>query len=165
MVQRVLTDDTVYCIDTSALINLWREPYAPDIFPGIRKDIEGLVRDGRLVAPSHVYAELEVRDDDLHDWAKAHKRMFRRLDEDDLWKVSRILRQFPTLIDAGKDTEDADPFLIALAMDRGWCVVTSERSGGARGRPRIPNVCRHFGLRCIGLMDLFREQGWRYDRG
>ena len=84
MVQRVLIEGTIYCIDTSALINLWRGPYAPDIFPGIRKDIEGLVRNGRLVAPWQVHTEIEVRDDDLHDWAKAHTRMFKRLDEVEL---------------------------------------------------------------------------------
>ena len=162
MVQRTLL--IVYCIDTSALINIWRESYPPDVFPGLIKDIEDLIDKDLLVAPSEVLDELKGRDDDLHRWAMAHRRMFKELTAGELENVRRILGQFPDLIDPNKTTPDADPFLIALAMDNGWTVVTSERPRGPLGRPRIPDVCRTLGVRCIGLMDLLRERGWRYER-
>ncbi len=162
MVQRTLV--TVYCIDTSALINIWRVSYPPDVFPGLVEDLENLIDEGLLVAPSEVLDELKGRDDDLYTWARAHRQMFKDLTAKELESTRRILGQFPDLVDPDKTTPDADPFLIALAMDKEWTVVTSERPRGASGRPRIPDVCRHFGVRCIGLMDLLRERGWRYER-
>jgi hypothetical protein len=162
MVQRTL--QTVYCIDTSALINIWRVSYPPDVFPGLVRDLEDLIDEGLLLAPSEVLAELKGRDDELLKWARAHERMFKDLTSRDMESVRRILRQFPDLVDPNKTTADADPFLIALAMDKGWTVVTSERPRGRSGRPRIPDVCGHFGVRCIGLMDLLRERSWKYER-
>ena len=139
-----------------------RESYPPDIFPGLVKDFEALIDEGLLIAPTEVLGELKGRDDELHRWAMAHRRMFRELTSGELENVRRILGRFPGLIDPEKTTPDADPFLVALAMDKEWTVVTSEKPRGPLGRPRIPDVCTQLGVRCIGLMELLRERGWRY---
>jgi len=75
--------------------------------------------------------------------------------------VREILSKFPKLIDTNKTTADADPFIIALALSRNCTVVTNER-GGTSDNPKIPYVCEYYGVKCLSLIDFFREQKWEY---
>ncbi|HCV43168.1 MAG TPA: DUF4411 domain-containing protein [Bacteroidetes bacterium] len=129
-----------YCIDTNALVDLWRRVYPVDVFPSLWKNIEGLIESGKLIAPREVLNELEQIDDDLSKWARKHRTMFVPPDQDQLDQVKDILRQYPTLIEANKTIPDADPFVIALGKTEPAVVVTNERIAGLGGRPRIPNV-------------------------
>jgi len=52
----------------------------------------------------------------------------------------------------------ADPFVVALATERDLTVLCAERSKPSK--PRIPDVCRELGIDCIGLVELFRREGW-----
>jgi hypothetical protein len=150
-----------YCIDTNALIDLWRRFYPSDIFPSLWKDLEDLVSKDCLIAPREVFNELEKWDDELLKWAKKHKKMFKDLDNDQLQQVGKILKDFPNLIDPNKTTPDADPFVIGLAISRDWKVITSEKPS-AGGRPKIPDVCKKYNMKCISLLEFFREQKWAY---
>lgn len=71
------------------------------------------------------------------------------------------MHKFPTLIDSEKTTPDADPFVIGLALSKGWTVIASERSNPG-GKPRIPDVCRNYNVKCIKLVEFIRERGWKY---
>lgn len=130
-----------YCIDTNALIDLWRRLHPPDIFPSLWEKIEALIHDGRFIAPREVLNELEKVDDDLLKWAKKHRTIFRDLEIDQQEHVKDRLSIFPNLVDIDKTIPDADPFVIALAMTESSTVVTSERLAGPGGKPNIPNVC------------------------
>ena len=161
MIQARLTEG--YCIDTCALIDLWRRFYPPDIFKKLWKDIEALIKQGLLIAPKEVYNELKQVDDEMLEWAKKHKTMFIGLDEEQLKEVISISSKYQRLIDPNKTIPEADPFLIALAKTRKWTVVTSEHPRtNPSARPKIPDVCKDYKIKCISLIDFFREQGWRY---
>lgn len=161
MVQKRLTDG--YCIDTSALIDLWRRYYPRDIFESLWKDLEGLVKDGHLVAPREVHEEIKKQDDDLLEWSKEHRDMFEKLTEDQIETVKEILREHPKLIDQEKTSPEADPFLIAQAKCRDWIVITSEHSrSNSNAPPKIPDVCENFGVECYNLIQFFREEEWQY---
>ncbi len=160
MIQKTLIPG--YVIDTSALIDLWRVYYPPDVFPTLwERNLEEIIRKGLLIAPKEVYNELQQRDDDLWNWAKDHKKMFIELDEEQAGQVKVIARRFPRLIDSEKTTPDADPFVIGLALSRSWTVIASESSNPG-GKPRIPDVCRNYDIKCIKLVEFLRERGWRY---
>lgn len=150
-----------YCIDTNALIDLWRRFYPPDVFPSLWKNLENLISDRRLVAPREVFKELENLDDELLKWARNHRGMFEDLDYQQVDQVKDILRRFPRLVDENKIIPDADPFVIALARSKGWTVITSENPGNPGGPPRIPDVCKEYEVRCIKLLEFFREQKWK----
>jgi hypothetical protein len=47
-------------------------------------------------------------------------------------------------------------------MAQRCAVVTAEAATGKADRPNIPEVCLAMGLRSITLLELFREQGWRF---
>jgi hypothetical protein len=152
-----------YCIDTCSLVDLWRRFYPPDVFQTLwRNDLETLVCQGLLIAPQEVFYELNNQEDDLFEWAKDHKKMFKDLDEVQVKLVREIVKNFPKLVDVGKTTADADPFIIALAKSKDWTVVTSEIPDPQRKKPKIPDVCQVYDVKCIPLVEFFREQGWRY---
>lgn len=149
-----------YCIDTSALIDL-KEIYPPDVFSALWKNIDNLVSRGELIAPREVFNELEQKDDALLMWAKKHRKIFKNLDNEQQQQVRNILRDFPEFVDVNKTTPEADPFIIALAISKGWTVITSEKANPS-GRPRIPDVCLKYNVRCIQLIDFFREKKWEF---
>jgi hypothetical protein len=159
MTQRTLIPG--YCIDTCALIDLWRRHYPPDVFESLWRDIENLIQQGMLTAPQEVLDEIASQDDDLLKWAKRNKNMFEILDQSQTNEVRNIERDFPDLIDPNKETPEADPFIVALAKMKGWAVLTSEKQGTAT-HPRIPDICRRYGMRCLSLVEFFRELGWKY---
>lgn len=161
--------EIIYCVDTSTLIHIHRE-YPEDVFPGLWQSVAKLVQGGRLIAPLEVLKEIEKGDDQLLKWAKKHRRMFRDLDPSQAQVVKHIAAEFPTLVDWQKETPEADPFVIALAQvqteDRKdelfatkHIVVTQESPTKAN---RIPAVCKHYGVECINLLELFRWEGWRF---
>lgn len=141
----------------------WRRYYPPDVFPGLWRRIDGLIAAGELVATEEVLIELEKKDDELFKWAKERHTMFLPLDYEIQAAAADILRDHPMLLNAKKNRSAADPFVIAVAKCRGCCVVTGENPSNNIRKPKIPDVCGVLGIRCIRLLDLFREQGWVID--
>ncbi len=147
-----------YVIDTSALIDLWRG-CPRDVYPDLRPQIESLIASGDLIAPQEVLAELEVQRDELYEWAK-QQSLFVDLDDDQIRLARSILKRFPKLVDEKKTTPDADPFVVALALSRGWKVVSSEKGHGSGAT--IPDVCTHYEVQCLRLLDFFRDRKWTF---
>lgn len=160
--------EVVYSVDTSALIDLGRW-YPRSVFRKLWQEMKVLVTQGRLIAPPQVREEIKRQDDELLRWVRAQKRMFVQLQSVHLQCVSEILGHFPDLIDPNKQTEDADPFVIAVALARkrghlfgsDYVVVTQERLR-SHGRPRIPNVCQHYGIECLDIFQFFAREGWTF---
>jgi hypothetical protein len=114
-----------------------------------------------LTAPQEVFDEISSIDDELIRWARQNRSLFEALDPSQLNEVRNIERDFPSLVDPYKQTPDADPFIVALAKIKGWAVITSEKLG-TPDHPKIPDVCRRYSVRCLSLIEFFREMGWRY---
>jgi predicted nucleic acid-binding protein len=149
-----------YCLDTGVFIRAWRESYPPDVFPTFWTTFEQFIEDGEVGSPQVVLEELSKKDDELHKWAKATKGLFQPLKEDIQTAVSEILQKFPRMMEEGRDRNTADPFVVAMAKARGLTVVTTERSGSKK--PKIPDVCQHFGIPSLGLVGLLRELKWTF---
>jgi hypothetical protein len=145
-----------FCVDTSAWLDGWRRNYPIDVFKSLWISIEALVDKGEIIASEEVYVELAKKDDDLHDWIQARKSMLVAPDETIQQRVAELLGKYPRLVDTLKGRSQADPFVIATAMERGAAVVTGELTGTA-DKPRIPFVCQAEGIRCITFLDMIRE--------
>lgn len=148
-----------YSIDTSAIVDVWRGPYSPDVFPDIPDLLSELLNRGDLCAADEVLVELEKKDADATGWAKRNRTLFVKLEEYQS-EVVEVLNQFPYLAKERPNRGRADGFVIALAKRHGCAVVTSERAGNSSVKPKIPDVCRELGIRSLPLVDLFRDQGW-----
>lgn len=149
-----------YSIDTSSIIHARRRVYPPDIFPSLWSRIEGLIQEQILVATEEVLHELERQDDEIYEWARRQIGMFIPIDQEIQPIVSGILLQHPNLIDVRRNRSGADPFVIALALLHGSAVVTQEAPTNNSARPHIPDVCAAYGIPCINILQLIREQGW-----
>jgi len=116
-----------------------------------------LIDDGIVISIDEVYEELKVQDDEVLEWAKKHMDMFKPLDEEVQQIASQILGTHPNLIDLKKRKSGADPFLIALGKARSCSIITEEKPSGGPGKSKIPDVCTHYDIKCIKLLDLLRE--------
>jgi hypothetical protein len=65
------------------------------------------------------------------------------------------------LVDTKKGRSGGDPFVIAVAITKELTVITAENKTGKIDVPRIPDVCQKLGIRCIGILDFFRELKWQ----
>jgi Domain of unknown function (DUF4411) len=150
---------TIYCSDTSTLIQSWVWDYRPSVFIGVWERLEAMVEEETRISSSEVLLELAKKQDEVHKWAKRRTKMFVQIDEAVQNEVRAVLRAYPRLIDTKKGRSGADPFVIALARIRGASVLTDERPSGNLNKPKIPDVCQALGVECYRISDMFERQG------
>ena len=161
--------ETCYIIDTSSLIEL-NKHNPMDIYQTPWKKIEGLIKKKRLFAPREVLEEIKRFDDTLATWSKKHTEMFKEETAEQIAIVKEILKKYPSLIKKDKKFA-ADPWVIALAIEMirnpqktlteiKRIVVTEEKIRG--NRVRIPYVCKEYTVEAIDILDMFRNEGWKF---
>jgi hypothetical protein len=169
-----MSQTIAYCIDSSALIELGQH-YPRKHFPGIWQELSLLVAEERVLAPREVLKEVE-NDSELSSWVKQNREMFKALTAEQIDLVKAIQARFPDLIDASRETPDADPFLIALAVAmnrqageelfRGEYVVLTCERPTKQHKPRIPDVCKAYNQACISgaraLTEMIAIEGWEF---
>lgn len=162
-----------YVIDTSSLIELNRR-YSMEVFPGIWKKISELINKGFLVSPKEVLKEIERGDDELKEWAKKQKKLFKDLNEKQIEIVKEILQKYPALAKSESLVPVADPFVIALAVQmekdpqttllktiKKRIIVAEESLSG--NKIKIPYVSQKYDIECIFLIDMFKKQKWKFE--
>ncbi len=149
-----------YSIDTSAIVDVWKGAYPPDIFPDLPDMLSEMVSNGDLRASDEVLVELEKKLTEAYQWAKRHREMFCTMDEQIQIEAANILSVHRNLVKEKPQRGRADVFVIALAKINGCAVVTSEKATNNPHKPNIPDICNALGIRSVSLLDLFREQGW-----
>jgi hypothetical protein len=168
----------LYVVDTSFFIEIHRR-YPKRTLPGIWKDLEALIRDGRIIAPENVKTEINRQDDELKAWVNSHGTMFEPLGAE-LWNMTGVVvNTFPRTAHAlSLNPEHADPFVIGLAMklekqgsfEPRTVVVVAEERGKLRENPelrdaeieKIPDVCQKFGIGCVMHLDMFKRERFRF---
>ncbi len=150
----------MYSIDTSAILEGWVRSYPPDVFGTVWAKLKGLGNGGTLFTPDEVIEELKKKEDGAWKWAKDELQVH-AMDGEIQTVVAGILAAHQRLVDERKNRSKGDPFVIALAKMRGFAVVTAEKASGNLQKPKIPDVCLVMNIKCITLLDLFRQQGWQ----
>ena len=155
-------NQVVYSLDTSALIAAFHERYPKGNFPGFWHNIEELIRNNRIQM-SQIAFEEAMRNKEIKAWCNQNNlRQDLRCTVDELVqeKVGLVLSKFPRLIGNQKGRSGADPWVIALAMIAPNCVVVTEENPGSENKPKIPDVCAHFDVECIKIVDLIKREDW-----
>ena len=165
--------DLVYCIDTSAIIDMER---ALRDVPDIWEPLSILADSNRLIMPEKVKEECE-KNPNTKIWLNKYKCIVRPFTEelnDAIAKLQADLKaddQF--LVDPGSTKDQGDPWVVALAMSENRLLGSSYHSGrvvvvchekrgsNLRGKVTIPNACDRYGIKCIRLRELFEHEGWR----
>ena len=167
------TTPNLYCADSSALIDLHRRLYPRRHFPSLWDQLDALVRSGRLMICEEVFRELDVSDDELITWLKRNKRIIRSYDALQESYVTKVLAEFPELVDVTRPTGvDADAFVVGLALaeteraqldlfGRAVRVVCHEGANRPKGKKsNIPRACQHYGLTVWTMLDLISAEDW-----
>lgn len=142
-----------YSIDTRELIDGYRDVKS-------RRGLEVLIRHGQVKAPPSVLVELSRVYDDVYNWARHREnKLFIELSNQAFVHVTNLINKYsdpfqdpknpgityPGLIKS-ETAMDADPEVIALAMEYGWTVVAEEKG--------ICGACKIEGVKRIPLEEL-----------
>jgi hypothetical protein len=157
----------MYSVDTSTLMDWQARFYPTDVFPGLKARIEGLIGEGRLQAVALVQEEINaIGTPEMRTWAADQTGLYVPPDPALQAQATQIQIRYPDLVDVNNLHEQADPYVIALAKQRNWIVVSQETSAHEKRNPRkryyIPDVCRDLGISCINLLGLMRREGWSF---
>jgi hypothetical protein len=116
----VIDDLRLWVVDTSSLIQIRQAGISPARQAAVFKKLTLLAKSGRLIFPPQVREELEWGEADhpsdaalawIHR-AKADSERTANLDT-----VQRVLARAPLLVDVDSKRDQADPYVIALALD------------------------------------------------
>jgi predicted nucleic acid-binding protein len=155
-----------FVLDTSSWIEAYNEHYRPSVFQRLWQDMPGLVADGRLALAEAAYREVTHTDDDLKRWMVA-LRQHVVANNQSIEAQHAAIQSHPmgvALILKGAATprSDADSRIIATAMYLRGTVVTKEKPSNSPRKPKIPNVCAHFRVPCVNMMEMLELLGLRY---
>jgi hypothetical protein len=154
-----------YVFDNSPLSVLFANFYRTT-FRSLWENFDALVADGRIVSTREALREIEAgAPDDLVAWAKDHTELFAMPTAAEAQFVARIfaVNHFQQNIEVQKlikGGNNADPFVIAKAAIENRTVVTMERF--KPNAAKIPNICRHFRVKCLSLQEFMEEEGWQF---
>lgn len=141
-----------------------RKNCPPDIFTSLWTNIDALIVNGEIVSPDLVLTEIERGTDDLAKMLKTKTGLFvPSLNAKMAVAVTAVLAACPTLANVDSPKNEADPFVVALALNINATVICQERPAkGPTGRQRIPNACDLMGIPCVSWQDFLREMGWTF---
>ena len=153
-----------YVFDNSPLSALVKN-YYPERFPTLWKNFDKMIANNEITSTREVLREIEDLGGDISDWAKNNKSLFatptaeEALFVAEIYKVSHFQQNIERqkILKGGKN---ADPFLIARAEVLSIPVVTMERY--KKNAVKIPNICEHFGVKCLHLEDFMEKENWQF---
>jgi hypothetical protein len=164
-----------YIVDTNFFIQAHRSIYPIDVVQSFWLKVKSLSQRGIIVSIDKVKKEIydnSTHEDELKLWCDANLPQDFFIDTDIAlqnyisivnWTNSMSYHYTPTAVEEFLQTDLADPWIIALAMNKNWTIVTYEKSQPERkNKIKIPEVCNHFNIRHIDTIQMFRELKERF---
>lgn len=160
---------TKYLLDSNIYINFYEIYYKMEFFPSFWDKIK-LILNENVIFPK-VVSEETHKSDEFNNWMKENfeRKILNHHEFADGW--AEVLNhidgsKFYSDISLERWSDDtiADPWIIAIAKKEGYVIVTGEISSKnlnehkpTNKSPKIPDIAREFGVRCIGMNDFFKE--------
>ena len=168
----MMSENNIYYIDSSALITVNRY-YPSKVFPDLWKYFEELLKKKRIFSHEMVFDEIvpvSGPKDEIGKLIARHKSSFCPITNKQGQLALKILANFPRLIDPRAKKDEADPWIIALVIekmdelnlfgkDSDFVVVSAESE---KSDTKIPAVCKHFKVRHMNLFQFFEDNGWEF---
>jgi len=159
----------IFCFDTSAFVDIHR--HLARLIPRLYPELDKLFNSGRLISHKIVFQEITTQSkkpDSLTKWIQPKEAFFKDISLQQTLIVSEIVQKFPTLIHYNKEKDDADPWLVALVLERrstpslfsslqDFAIVSNESTFIPN---RLPAVCKHYSIRHFDLPEFFKANGW-----
>ena len=160
------TEPPRYCIDTNVVLSFLKgtddEHYGADVFAPQWAVIENLIASGVIVAPRQVEHELtpwQKTVPTMNAWLKKRHHMFRDVEtEAQLLAAKRIVRKYPVYGETLNFLGDLEVMTLAHALGITVISLESESPFPSQKRPKIPNVCKEFGIDCVSVTGFLRRE-------
>jgi hypothetical protein len=155
-----------FVLDTSSWIEGYIEQYRPSVFARLWQDIESLLASRKIILAEAAYREVTQQDDTLKKWMTGMASHV-EANNQSIEQQHAAIQLHPlgvALITKGKPfiRSDADSRIIATAMFLRGTVVTKELPAVNPAKAKIPNVCAHFRVPCVNLMEMLELLGLSY---
>lgn len=153
-----------YLIDANILISGYKAHYPIDVHVSYWNVIADQIAIGNFVIIDKV--KDEIQDEPLVKWLKQHvdKKLYETsADSLEQYKHIQNWAASNTVFSATEkvhfaQSNVADPFLVAKALNCGYTIVTYETQANPNSKKiKIPDVCYTFGVRCITINEALRE--------
>ncbi len=160
--------NVTYLLDSNVFIEAHQGGYPMDVFPSYWHMLSSQCHCERMHSLAIVKKELMVGADDLSSWLSSAVPPSVFLDESEVVslyaEIATYIASHPQYTQVAKDVflsgEVADAWLIAYAREHGCTIVTNETSSPeSKTRIKIPDICRHYNVRCIKPIEMLRELG------
>ncbi len=143
--------------------------YAFDICPGYWDFVAKDFGRGNAMSVTHVWNEIQAGGDDLAAWMKANLdkgRFFDCANDADVVAQYRVVSSYVTLAYVARPNaiQDflkpsvADPWLAAYALSYDGIIVTQETAKNAKRKVSLVDVCDHFGVRHMDVIEFLRTE-------
>jgi hypothetical protein len=143
--------------------------YGLDLVPAFWTWLENQADAGNVASTDLVYDELKNGGDDLAAWAKARRTLLFHVES-----ASAEVANHVAALGAWAQAEGyrehviadfmdcSDPFLVGVAAESGFIVVSQETSAGSkRKKVKIPDACRPLGVAYENTFEMMRNLGAR----
>jgi len=159
----------IYCFDTSAFASLNRTNNNVIRLPeSLWTFLENMMKSGNIISHRVVFDEIYAKNnnDFLTKWFADKSQYFYGKTDFQVQQMSQIIAKFPGLIDSNSEREQADPWLIALAMEvsnninlfgTNICIVVSQENQNSP--QKIPAACKEFKVGHLSLREFFDKMG------
>lgn len=165
-------ENLVFCFDTSAFIDINR--YFINFIPSLTSEMDKLFNSGSIISHEIVYEEITTsskKPDSLSKWIHPKRAFFHNITAEQAILVSQVVHKYPTLIHYNKEKDDADPWLIAMVIEKRsrpdlfsrfqeYAIVSAENASIPN---RLPSVCKNYSIKHFGLPGFFSALGWSID--
>ncbi|WDL69612.1 DUF4411 family protein [Helicobacter winghamensis] len=159
-----------YLIDTNIFIESAYRFYAFDICPRFWDFLDKCSRLDSVKSINKVYDEITSANNDLQNFKERLKSrgFFLPIENITSKSYAEISQTLLTMQYTQKAIQDfsngADYFLIALAYQDSYTIVTHETKSGnnAKQTIKIPNVCQRLGICCIDVAEFLRQEQARF---
>lgn len=160
-----------YLLDANTLIEAKNRYYRMTVCPAYWSWVQRSQGAGIVSSVEPVGDELERGNDELAQWAKRQQGLFMPVSDDETQQaftsVADHVASQARVMKSGALEEflsGADPWLIAKAIALGDAIVVTHEQFNPQIRRKfsIPNVCQHFGVRCVDTFELLSQTDARF---
>ncbi len=162
----------IYCIDASAFITMHRF-YPLWMIPDLWSYLESLFNGKKILSHQIVFDEIVPKTgnkDGLAQWLNNYRSSFIPTTQRQLELIPDILNNFPKLINAASEKEQADPWLVVMLIEimeqdglfgdqSSYVMVTTESE---RQSTKLPAACKHYNIRHMNLFEFFEANKLKF---
>lgn len=160
----------IYCFDTSAFLALSRTSENVIKIPTtVWEQLDKMMKLETVISHKLVYEEIcgnPKNKDFITSWIMSRKKYFIGKNDIQRAQIPKIVSKHPKLLDYEREREQADPWIIALAIEKSkentlfeTCISVVVNQENPNSSKKIPAACRSFGIEHLLLRGFFDEMG------